>query len=368
MVQSPQIHLDILELVMVRFGLVGYGAWGGLHAQAIRDTPGAQLTAVCARSRDSLERAMVENGCRVTDDFRELAALPEVDAVDVVLPSCHHARVAIKALEHGKHVLLEKPMAVSPEQCRRIARAATEANRVLYIGHEMRLSPLWSAVKELIESGQLGTPRYAHLETWRRPFRQGADGWRFEPKSVGSWLLEEPIHLFDLARWYFQDVGEPETIIAYGNGTHAREGMYQNFNCTIGFPQHAFVVVSHTTAAFHYRQSVRVTGTEGAVSAEWEGAADRDMGPRICLHWFNGGEIHAPPMIAPTGEVYELQKEVARMVACVEGDAVPAASGTDGAAAVDICAAARTSIEEGRSVSLTGSTTPRVEPSAGGDE
>ena len=71
--------------------------------------------------------------------------------------------------------------------------------QMLAIGFELRLSSVWGKVKAMLDAGAIGEPRYVLIELWRRPYRTGSDGWRYDPARVGSWILEEPIHFFDFA-------------------------------------------------------------------------------------------------------------------------------------------------------------------------
>src|SRR5579864_4255773 len=199
----------------IRCGLIGYGAWGQHHARAIKSVAGAKLVAVAARSQQSVEKARAEQaGAAVYGDYRQMLEKEELDLVSIVLPSHLHFEVTRAVLESGRHVLLEKPMALTLEHCSRLVQMARERKKVLAIGHELRMSSLWGKVKRLIEAGAVGEPLYELIELWRRPYRLGTDGWRYDISRVGSWILEEPIHFFDLARWYFQRAGEPVSVYA----------------------------------------------------------------------------------------------------------------------------------------------------------
>ena len=78
----------------------------------------------------------------------------------------------------GKHVLLEKPMATSLEDCDRLLEAAARNNQVLTIGHELRLSAQWGEIQKILQRGDIGRPQYANFSLFRFPFRSGADNWR----------------------------------------------------------------------------------------------------------------------------------------------------------------------------------------------
>src|SRR5919201_5136228 len=125
----------------MRFGLIGYGAWGRHHAAAIAKTAGARLTAIACGSETSAAAARAHfPGTPVYLDHRELLDRADVDAVDVVVPNHLHAEIGVAALERGKDVLLEKPMAPTLGECDRLLAAARGSRRVLSVGHELRLS------------------------------------------------------------------------------------------------------------------------------------------------------------------------------------------------------------------------------------
>src|SRR5687768_10240244 len=100
-------------MTTVRFGLIGFGAWGSHHARAIAKTPGAELVAIAARSEVTCAAARAAHpAARVYDDYRALLGREQLDVVDVVLPSHLHHEVATAVLESGRHLLMEKPMAL----------------------------------------------------------------------------------------------------------------------------------------------------------------------------------------------------------------------------------------------------------------
>ena len=132
----------------MRCGLIGYGAWGQHHARAIVSVPGAGLAAISAHSEASVARARAEHpDVRVYSDYREMLAREELDLCDVVLPSDLHFSVAKDVLESGRHLLLEKPMALELGHCAQLVRLAEQRRLVLAVGHELRMSSLWGRVK-----------------------------------------------------------------------------------------------------------------------------------------------------------------------------------------------------------------------------
>ena len=337
-----------------RAGLVGFGAWGQHHANAIRVTEGVDLVAVAARSDASVAAAKeAYPDADVYSDFNELTAREDLDFVDVVVPSHLHHAVATAVLASGKHLLLEKPMGVSLDECDDMIRVAKEKECLFAVGHELRLSSMWGKAKSMIDEGFIGDPLYALVELSRNPYRQGADGWRYDIDRVGSWILEEPIHFFDLARWYLEAAGQPESIYATANSRQPdHPELHDNFSAVMHFTGGAYAVVSQTLAAFEHHQTIKVTGTEGALWASWSGAMDRTRHPTFSLRAFNGGEVVNVPIEKPTGELFELEDQIARMVDAIRKDVPLHCSAEDGRWSVAMCLAAEASVEAGRKVSM----------------
>ena len=341
---------------IIRFGLIGYGAWGRHHAQAIAQTAGAALVAVAVRSAENQTAARAAHPqIDIHADYRELLARPDLDVIDVVLPSDLHFEVGSAALQAGKHLLMEKPLAVTVEHCQRLNALARAQGKLLQVGFEMRLSELWGRAKEMITQGALGELRYGVIELWRRPYRQGSEGWRYQLNRVGNWVLEEPIHFFDLARWYFSALGEPVSVYACASSRQAeRAELQDNFTALVKFPKEGHVVIAQTLSAFEHHQTVKLAGTKGALWATWSGSMDRDLRPLASLKYFDGQQIQDVALKRPTGEVFELQDEIAAVVRAVrDGEPLPA-TGEDGLWSVALCQAAQESIRRDAVVLLAG--------------
>lgn len=338
----------------LRFGLVGYGAWGSHHARAIASCADAELVAIAARSEATCERARSDHpSTHVYADYRQLLSGEELDVVAVVLPTDLHHEVGMAVLTSGRHLLLEKPMASRLDYCDDLIEQARARGLVLAIGHEMRLSSLWGRVQELVHAGDIGQPLYALIELWRKPYRLGSEGWRYDLARVGNWILEEPIHFFDLARWYLNCWGEPVSVFARATAKRAdRPELQDNFSTLLHFPGGAYAVISQTLAGWEHHQVVKLTGTDGALWAAWSGAMDRTLHPTFSLKRLRGEQVEEIPISRPAGEVFELDDQVSRMVRAVRGEAPPAATGMDGRWAVAMCLAAQQSVASGKVVSL----------------
>lgn len=337
-----------------RFGLIGFGAWGQHHARAITECSATELVAIMVRSPESQAEARRRHpAVEVVTDLGQLLARPDIEVVDVVLPSYVHFEVASHVLRAGKHLLLEKPMALNVADCDALQALARKKKRLLAIGHEFRLSSLWGKVKEMIAAGEIGEPLYVLIELWRNPYRKGAGGWRYDLARVGNWILEEPIHFFDLARWYLAGAGEPLSIYARANSRQpGHPELQDNFSAIVNFPRGVYAVISQTLSAFEHHQVAKVTGTNGSLWASWGGAMDRTFQPTFSLRHHDGEAVKEIPISKPTGEVYELVDEIAMMAAAVRGTGKLCATGEDGSWSVRMCLKAQESVDSGNVVAF----------------
>lgn len=338
----------------LRFGLVGYGAWGSHHARVIRETPGAELRMVCASSAPSRARAATETGSETTADYRALVSSDNIDVVDIVAPNFLHESAAVAALESGKHVLLEKPMATSVEACGHIIEAAKRSGRVLMVGHEMRVSPLYRRMNELVKSGDIGEPRYVLIDLWRRPYRGGSGDWRLDPKRAGNWTLEEPVHFFDAAGWLLEQAGAPVSVYAHGASRAAsvpfRVDMADHFTAIVGYASGAYAAISQTLAAVEHHFSIKLLGSQAFLRAEWHAELDRSEHPSYSLEISRNGHMENVDVPGTPGEFYELKVEIAALVQAIcDGSPLPITP-EEARRAVALCLAAQRSLEIGQVV------------------
>ena len=339
----------------LRFGVIGYGRFGQAHAGGIVKARNAELAAICTVSEASAAEARKAHpGVRVVNDWRLLLDDGAIDVIDVVTPNHLHAGITLAALEAGKHVLVETPMATTVEDCERLVKAADRSGRQLAVGFELRLSVQWGRIKQLIDEGRIGRPRYVSMDLFRHPYRAGASGWRQTPDQVGSWILEEPVHFYDLAMWYLADLGDPVAVDARGTlARGAASGMYDNFTSTIRYAGGELAVISQTLAGFGHHLVMGIAGTEGAIRATWSGADAASEAPVFDLLVGPTG-MGAPERIElerTSGEIFELEEQI-RLVAEAFAQGRTLVGAREGARPVVACLEAERSVREGREVPL----------------
>jgi predicted dehydrogenase len=232
----------------LRIGFIGLGAMGLSHVQAMRRLCGdyVELAAVCGSNEARLQSALKEAApaARVFKEPGELLQSP-LDAVFVSTPNFTHAHLAEEVLAAGKHLFLEKPCAITREECGRVLRAAQRSDRFLMIGHEFRYSPFFQKVKDLVQAGEIGVPRMVWAREFRGPLQKKVGNWIEDDRRSGGGLVNKNCHHFDLMNWW---VGaRPERVSAFGGCAVNRviEGHHQ--------------VHDHATVSFEYENDVRGT-------------------------------------------------------------------------------------------------------------
>ena len=141
----------------VRIGIIGLGWFGEMHVETYRGVYGAQVTALCTRRQDRLAEVAKKYGVTKTyQDYNELLADPEIDAVSICTHARDHLAPMLAAMKAGKHVLLEKPMSVSMDECDRIIEASEHCSQNLMVGHICRFENNYAIARDEIKSGRIG--------------------------------------------------------------------------------------------------------------------------------------------------------------------------------------------------------------------
>jgi len=345
----------------MRFGLIGFGAWGKHHADAICSLPGLTLAAIACGTPESARAAKAAHpSVHVTQDWRELLAMPDIDVADIVTPNHLHCETAVSALRSGKDVLLEKPMAISANECDALLAAERETGRLISVGHELRQSTQWGRVKTLIDDDAIGAPLFSNFNLFRNFYRPGAGGWRYDPARVGSWMLEEAVHYFDLTLWYFAGHGDPVSVRAYGNARPGRDnGMHDNVTVVLRYADGAYATLNHCVAGFEHHVVLEIAGVDGAIRTHWSGAMDRDdsaayelrVQPRGFAFERGVRECERFP-IERSGEVFELTEQI-RLTAEAFKQRRTLVSASDARKRVLVCIAAERSLAEAREIELS---------------
>ena len=165
-----------------------------------------------------------------------------------------------------------------------------------------------NVLREQIAQGVLGAVRYQHLTLFRKPFRTGAGGWRYDPARVGSWVLEELVHFIDLVLWYAEADGMPCRVSAFGGDPNQPLADFQTV--VLQWPGGATAVLSQCLGGFEHHTVLEVAGSQGALRTWWSGAMDRTTTPSFDMKLRHGDADAVSLEIPLSGEVFELEEHL----------------------------------------------------------
>lgn len=184
----------------VTIGFIGLGNIISHHLTGLKATPGLQLVSVCDVDPEKVKRWSQELRCRGFTDYRDLLAEPP-DAVLVALPHGLHCEAAVEALRAGCHVLVEKPLAVSVDECNRMLRAARQCGRHLIVAETAGLQPGPALTGEKFRAGDLGRFFTGSILNERFYFHKGRPAWFLDPATSGGGMFSNVgLHRLAIAR------------------------------------------------------------------------------------------------------------------------------------------------------------------------
>jgi predicted dehydrogenase len=246
----------------VKVGVVGAGQWGKEILASLSRLPSAQITALCDTYEPYVKRALeIAPRAAPVSDYRRLIESPDVEAVLVATPTHQHKEVALAALQAGKHVYCECPLAANIDDARAIASAAAGAAKLKFqAGLQGRSNALYRHVSQFVKAGVLGNgsqvvAQWNKKQSWRRvaptPERERELNWRISKQTSIGLLGEVGIHQLDLTGWYLN--GLPTAATGFGALTNWNDGrdVPDTIQCVIEYPNNVRMVMSSTlTSSF----------------------------------------------------------------------------------------------------------------------
>lgn len=217
----------------LKSAIIGCGKMAQVHAQALKNIEETEFVAVQSRSAEKAAATAARFGVKAYSDIAEMIQREQVQVVVICTPHPAHRAAAIIAMENGAHVLSEKPLAVSLEDCDAMIATAAKTNKQLGMISQRRFYPSCRRIKDAIDVGKLGTPMLGSviMYGWRDEKYYSSDPWR------GSWehegggvLVNQAPHQLDLLLWYM------------GSEMEELYGVWQNIN-------HPYIEVEDTATA-----------------------------------------------------------------------------------------------------------------------
>jgi predicted dehydrogenase len=339
--------MDMSGRAVANVCLAGCGGIGARHAQAAIQAAesvryGAIFDVDPARAAALMERTGLR--ARVHSSWADVLADPAIDGVDLCLPNSLHAHFAIEALRAGKHVLTEKPMALSVADCDRMMAAAQQAGRLLTVIHNRRFDTPALALKELLDSGDLGEPFLIETRGIEGSRTVGHGRW-LSHRDEGGIAMAQTVHFAYMARWLLGDVtevscftsrkgidwmaGEVSCVILLRFANDAIGEMTSTFAQDAGADEHRITVYGGKGMATHARDTLQVVCPARYGDEEWHAVT------------FDGSDW---------GEGF--RRQIAQFGEAIAGRGPVAVPPAEGRAAVELIEAAYRSAETRRAVSL----------------
>ena len=187
----------------IGIGLIGCGLWGSIHAQTYSSSPLAKLVTVCDQDRTRAEQFLQKyEADNCTTDYQEILSNPGISAVSITTPDHTHTPIVMDALNAGKHVIVEKPLATTVEECKDILKARDDSGAILMVDYHNHWNLPFMQVKKMVESGEMGELQMINIRL---------NDTIYVPTKMLSWAAKSSpahflgSHVVDLIRWLSGD-------------------------------------------------------------------------------------------------------------------------------------------------------------------
>ncbi len=201
-----QVNLAPASNKKWKIGIIGCGWIGGVHCDAAKMLPNAEVVACCDTNRERAESfAKARRLPKFYTDHKALLEDREIEVVITGIPNFLHHKIATDAMTAGKHVIIEKPLAMSLEECESLIETSKRTGKVIGYAEELCFVPKFARAKELVEGGSLGKVMFVkQIEKHEGPYSR----WFFEPDMAGGGItIDMGCHSIEFARWF---LGKPK--------------------------------------------------------------------------------------------------------------------------------------------------------------
>lgn len=305
---------------MIRFGILGLGNVAAMHAEALRSVDGGALFACCSRDAQKAAAFAGKYGCRAYSKLADFLADPELDVVTICTPSGAHLEPALAAARAGKHLLIEKPLEITPARCQKLIDTCRQRRVKLATIFPIRFSESMQAVKAAV--ARLGTlvNASAYVKWYRSQEYYDTGGWRGTWKlDGGGCLMNQGIHMVDQLIWCAGDVAEVSAFASCP--TRKRVEVETNLVASLKLKNGALGVVEASTEAYPgSARRLELCGTAGMISivdekfVRWEFVqslpGDDELRHRFAPVTGTGGNASSPMAFKPDNHRRQFQEFV----------------------------------------------------------
>ena len=330
---------------MTRIGLFGAGFMGTTHGHAYARIPGVEIAVVVDQDLKRAESLAKEVGGRASSDPKMIFGDPSIDVIDVTLPTPLHPEFAIRGLQSGKHVMIEKPLALTLDEVDSILAAAKKSGKFMMVAHVIRFWPEYMAVMQVLKSGKLGKPllatsyRMSNMPQWATWFR--------DPAAFGGAVLDLQIHDLDFMNLLF---GVPKSISAIGlkDETGGWNHVVTQIKYSSGFA--SVEAGSMMPQDYPFTAGLKLMCEKGVIEFHFRaGGASFELGQPVSYLLVHEPGRPSQPLAFEPGDGY--LNELSYFIQCVNSGTPPArVTPADARLAVQTALASRMSLERGEAV------------------
>jgi predicted dehydrogenase len=332
----------------MKVGLIGAGLQGKRRTLAIKESNSAEVVIVADTDRARAELLAEECKCSAVINWEDVIACNDAEAVIIATPPHLHAPMCLKALEHGKHVLCEKPLARTSEEAAEMVAAARRNGLRLKTGFNLRHHPAIAQAKNLVETGTIGEIIFIRSRYGISGRPDYARDWRLDPEiSGGGQLMDQGMHVLDLSRWFLGDFASAFGCLQNGFWqSPAEDNAFALLRTARG--QTASLHVSWTQWKNLF--SFEVFGREGYIVVEGLGGSYGTE--RLITGKRVPGEPFKEETIEFRGADRSWQDEWREFVAAIREDREPCGNGDDGLQALRLAETIYDSAGQGRALKI----------------
>ena len=270
---------------MVKVGLIGAGFMGEMHANCHIAAKGGKLVAVSDVREENAQKLADLAKAAVYTDADKMLAEADIDMVDICLPTSMHCKWTVKAAQAGKHVLCEKPIALTVAQADKMIAACRKARVQFMVGQVIRFWPEYQLLKDYLDRKKLGKLRSLQLKRLSPPATWSWKNWLNNPKLSGAALIDLHIHDTDFARCM---LGDPVSVDSVGTG---RKGAWNHI-----FTNYAYKGVAvHAEGGWDYPTTFPFCMAYRAIFEQGTLDFDCTRTPTLTLYPVDGSPSHPEP-------------------------------------------------------------------------
>jgi predicted dehydrogenase len=340
---------------MKRIGvaILGYGFMGTTHLAAWKMMDDCRVLGLWGRDKSRLNDVASKYGVRPYESFSQIIDDKDVDVVDICTPTYTHRKLAVEAMEAGKHVIVEKPMALNLEEADDMISTSRRTGVKLMVAHVLRFFPEYMKAKDLIDQGLLG--ELAVIRAWRGGPAPEWSPWFMDLGKSGGVTVDLAIHDVDFAIW-INGCMPSEVYAKVANLVHKSHDIHDYALIALKFPTGCIALLEANWAlpkSYPFTMKLEVDGTKGMIHLDNQSPTPLRLWTESGVEGFSPETLPWKPGVHPF-PLDPFYREIRHFVECIKEDRMPITDGVEARKSLEICLAAMRSAAENHPIRIGG--------------